>query len=678
MIRYQDLWMNNRISPFLVNGLLARSIVNLVSDSPGHLAKRRGINRAVTVGLRIGSAPYNIFQWTYTGGGGGTTLVAVGSNAIAFVNPLNSYLYTRTSAGVDGIWSQPGAGADIATSWGLATPTGSFITDYGVRQSFLDGGVYAYAACGYDATRRVYSPPMFGDSRTVGDDAFQLLYGPVYSIPITQTPAKPTGASHIRVFREQIQAISPATSWLRVRASRWGISGMRLVAENAAGGAGSIVNDTGADYVCIVANTNKQPSANPTFWAKLSTNAAGAWGAGTAYVANGAMVDEGGQGQGELLTFAHTVVPYGGAFAHFDGRMFYGTGLNIYYANPLCPETYAGNTTVQGAPLTPTLAATDDGLMAGEGRILLRSGAGNIVAIASCVDQGLALCQYGSWSLIRLGDGVSYGAAQDMLSVGCSSRQTVCQTPYGVLWLSPDGIALWTGQGPPAVLTRDWLDLYGTEIGAATDLSGAMAAYDFKRNRYVCAVPKAAGGFTIIVLHMDRLESQQFCMRTWTLAHTTPLVGMGWDPTTMEVVFYFFDGQQTYTAQVARDSSYKDIDQATGTTYQASLDLVWNGGEKEVLRNPTLTIVPYRATASSAQSVAVTMRGMPVDDAASGSARGPFTLTWGASEYSSKSIEMGVSGKLIKIGITHQDALPFDVQELQLGETSDMIMSRNG
>lgn len=202
--------MNNRASPLLA-GVQVRVALNAESVRPGHFSKRRGIaTGSITIDKVFGDeAPYRIISWNDAGDD--DRLIAFGANAIAFVNPLNGYLYARLAAGNGTIWTTAVAAA-YASAWGLGVPTQgatALKTDNldtagpTSISSALDGGAYAVAVTGYHNIRNVESPPLFLVSETVGglSTSLQWVPGPGWSLEWSDGGnVVCTGATHIRVY----------------------------------------------------------------------------------------------------------------------------------------------------------------------------------------------------------------------------------------------------------------------------------------------------------------------------------------------------------------------------------------------------------------------------------------------------------------------------------------------
>lgn len=442
--------MENKPSPFGLGRPQIALALNAESEGAGHFSKRRGVNTRATITSTFGStAPFSLFEHVY---GGTSYLIAVGADAIAFTSPFNGYLYSRTSSNAY-IGENPGHGswpAEIDSEWGIAAPSGPFTTNNVdgssvSHASALCGGAYAVAATCWNENRQLESGPLFATSLTTSGNGslsslIQYLPGPGRSIEIISAASKDAKASHIRAYVERLQLVDKSTNWLPVNSSRFGLLGMRGVYE------------------------------------------------GTSLPSRISGLEIGGG----FLPYSHTVVPQYTKVAEMDGRWFYGSGYLVVYSNPNCPETYAKTATVNSGPATPILAASENGILRGETTFTVKPSRGTITGFATAGDEMLVLCQYGAWPVLRNGDGATYGRGQAPYSHGTQSKATVCETPYGAMWLADDGIALWPGRGDPTIITREVLNLYGTEVDASADLSTACAAYDHKRNRYVVTIPTAS------------------------------------------------------------------------------------------------------------------------------------------------------------------------------------------
>jgi len=699
------LVMDNHAAPTLA-GVQVRVALNAESIPPGHFSKRRGISTPVTVAKVFGdAAPYRIISWKDTGGT--DRLIAFGSNAIAFINPLNGRLYARLAAGYGQIWSTPSS--QYATAWGLGAPTGSLQTDNvdsdgDTNTSALDGGAYIVAVTGYHSDRNVESPPLFLTSETavagaVLSQSLQWLPGPGWSLEWSTGSVACTGATHIRVYIERMHSISPSNKWIPVRVSQYGLHGMRCQRE--VSGATYQPGDAGRI-------TGLEPSDC-------------------------------------VLSYASAVCPYGHAFAWHDGRMFYGVNHHVYYSNPNCPETYAGRTTINSGPVTPILAETEQGQVRGEAHFVVEPTAGTITAIVAYADEMLVLCQYGGWQAIRMGDGISYGHSHHMFAVGCIAPATVCDTPYGAMWLERTGIAVWTGSGAPVVITRNVLDLGEKEVDAGSDLSGAFATYDYLRNEYLCVIPTAAksgtctalnttvvattnvftpacvgrniviadtGTFPIVryqsptrvlvtgtatctsktftiaasktalVLQAESLERdpQHPDVKLWTFGNTDDLIGIGWDQPNARVVFYY-DAATDY-GLAPTNAVFADATAAAGTgaeTYPFGLDL-WLAGDppQDVIRRPVVTLIADRASAGSqAQTMTALVMGQPVfDEMSRVTQEHVLAQSWAAGFYGALQFNAGVSGKLIHWNLRNEDAYGLDLMQLQFGTKAGSASER--
>jgi len=129
MIEIVEFGMDNRTSVLVAD--LTRLVVNAEFPALGRTALRRGLTTYDSADMQVGAAaPFRLFRWFV---GGTSYLIAVGSDAEGFVNPLNNYLYARDAAGLAGgrIYSDAEAvPTEVAALWGLAMPTAPVTTDF--------------------------------------------------------------------------------------------------------------------------------------------------------------------------------------------------------------------------------------------------------------------------------------------------------------------------------------------------------------------------------------------------------------------------------------------------------------------------------------------------------------------------------------------------------------------
>lgn len=608
--------MDDKTSPILngAEGLVQHLCLNGEMTRPGWYEKRRGLSTSVTVGQTFGSsAPFQIFRWTVDSTH--SAIVCVGSDAIAFMNPSNGYLYVRTS-GTAKIYSDPtNFATTVDTEWGLAEP-GAVKTSQSLAGSRMNPGLYVYAISNYDSARRVESPCSLGlTSGDVGYATDKLQYVPskAYQVEFKNLAAPDANASHVRVYRNRIAHFPSSGSGLQeVQADKSQYRGLRLIQEKA------------KDTPHVFDN------------------------------------DIGGQPTGALLTFAHTTVPFCKAVIRFDGRWFYGANPSLPYrvifSNPDCPETYAANTTFgSGGPaVTPTIGElAEDDLVPGEAIIDLPTAVGEIIAFASAGDQLLVLCQYGSWRIQRVGD-FGYGYARDPLSLGCVSRATVADSPYGTWWLAREGVVLWDGQSVPELVLRSRLNTAASETlfhGTFSSLAAACGAYSTRRSQYVVCVPQASSGQFLLCVQADMPLRNGYAYQKWTTALT--ITGMGSDPTTGEIVYRV--GASTFYS--ATDGSYQDKT-STLVSYAWGLDAWWARGGKDgyVSSNVVVNLMCYRSDVGNTQTVSVTVRGAPIPDESAGTSPGAHTLTLAANKRELVGTEQGVAGEAIHVSIRNTDA----------------------
>lgn len=622
--------MNTKGSPFLEGGLIQHLCLNGEMRKPGHFEKRRGISTSVAVGQTFGStAPYRVFRWTNASS---SAIVVVGSDAIAFVNPTNGYLYVRTS-GAAAIYSNPANFATIVdTAWGLAEPTAS-TTSQSVAGSRMNAGIYAYAISNYDETRRVEGPcSTVLVSTDVGYETDQLQYvpGKAYQVAFSDLASPDANASHVRVYRNRIAHFpSDNSGWQEVQADKSQYRGLRLIqekAKNTSGGGGGHAFDN----------------------------------------------DEGGQPTGALLTFATTVVPFCKASIRFDGRWFYGANPSLPYrvifSNPDCPETYAKNTTfgAGGPAVTPTLGElAEDDLVPAEAIIDLPTTVGQIVGFASAGDQLLVLCQFGCWRIIRVGD-FAYGYARDPLSLGCVSQATVAASPFGTWWLAREGVVLWDGQTVPELVLRNHLDTAASATlfhGTFSSLAAACGAFNVRRSQYIVCVPQAVSGQFLLCVQADMPLRNGYAYQKWTTSLT--IDGMGYDDTTGEVVYRISAG----TCWSATDATYQD-NTGAAASYDFGFDAWYaRGGERPlVLANQAVYLACYRNSVAAAQTVTLNVRAAPIADESAGTSTGNLTLSLGISARSLIGTIAGVSGEAWHVSVRNTDAYHLDLMALSIHE----------
>ena len=617
--------MNDKSSPF-EGGLIQHLCLNGEVRRPGYFEKRRGFATAVTLGATFGTAPYDLFRWTNASG---SALVAVGADALAFVNPSNGYLYTRTS-GASEIYSDPtNFATKVDTEWGLAEPS-AVTTTSSTAASRLAGGYYAYAISNYDATRNLDGPvsPVLAAH---DGDLLEGVSGPGQKVAFGDATLD-AKASHLRVWRNRILTFPKAsTGWYPLQADNLQFSGLRMIAEETK-------NTSGAG----------------------STHSVGD--------------DTGGQPYGPLLAFATTVAPRCKAVIRFDGRWFYGNDAanskpyRVVWSNPDCPETYAATTTfgTGGPTVTPALGELGpNGIVQGEAVIDLPPDMGEIVGFASAGDQLLVLCQYGAWRIIRVGD-FSYGYARDPLSLGCVSKATIADSPYGTWWLAREGVVLWDGQTVPELVLRNQLDPSASDATFHATLTGACAAYHVRRGQYIVCVPQVTSGQFLLCVQADQPFRNGYPFQKWTHGLPTAIDGMGYDHTTGEVVYHLATSGDCWSA---KDATYQD-GTASPASYAFGFDAWWaRGGERGlVLANQDVYLTCYRSSVTNAQTITLNVRAAPTVDTSAGSETGDVTLTLGANARPIVGNICGVSGEAWHFSVRNTDAYHLALLAMSVGE----------
>ncbi len=611
--------MDNKTSPMLRPGFVQTLCLNGEVRKPGHYQKRRGLATATTIDLTVGTAPFTVKRWINASAT--QYLVAVGADADAFVNPVNGYLYARTST-TEKIYSDPST--VVTSTWGLATPTTPPVTTRITSNSQLSSGTYAWIATMYDAARRVESPPTdWLATATAGTTLTQMeqLTGPTQAVNISTAmsglPA--TGGDYGRLYRSRVMTFpTAATGWNRTPVEKT----FSLVQTKAKSGASVPFDD-----------------------------------------------DLGGQPPSSIMTFANAVVPFATASIRFDGRWFYGTGYNVYFSNYDCPETYAGATTFRGVSITPYLGTTPDGLIAGRAEIQLPTEMGTVVGFAAKGDSLLVLCQLGAWRITRLGDGLTYGHSREAFHGGCVSRCTIADSPYGVWWLSRDGINLWDGESAPRLVSVGVLDVDGTDTPFYSTLSSACAAYDVRRNQYVVVVPSGAATQFLLCVQADLPIDNGLAMSKWVVDLDSVVTGMGYDPVYGEIIY-------TYNSKAVRPTDDVYYDEPTSQNAFTFGVAGWEFSP-DVVAHPGVRLTVFREYVAGAQTFAVTARGASLPDIADGSGTSG-TLTYAINGRQSQALSpMSVSGQAIYVSLMNTDANAMDMMAIELGESEDMGR-RNG
>ena len=365
----RDFPMENRASPLVARSHAVRLAKNGRLVAPGRYVKREGFTVTAAPTMQLGvTAPFRIFTWTVSGT---TYRIACGSDALAFVNPFNNWLYVRDAAS-DRMYSAPTT--EKATAWGLAAPAGLAALTRNSDFSSFAGGGYVYAISYFNHERNVESPGTFYVWSSYDHISLNDGYQAYVTVPAIASPA-----TRARVYRTQLFTQSHATGWSAVFRNDY--SGLRMFEEKSAAGA---------------------------------------------------FYDKGNQAESRLFDYATTTVPKCLIHTYFDGRHWYGTGFTLYFSNPACPETYPGEPTsvvaevqggihqAKGEIQIPPECGTITGLVAFGGTlmVLCQYGSWRLVAMdvpgfysvsydnlfVGCVSQAtIARSPVGLWWLAREG-----------------------------------------------------------------------------------------------------------------------------------------------------------------------------------------------------------------------------------------------------------------------------------
>jgi hypothetical protein len=613
--------------------------LNAELPAPGIARKRRGVVTDVDIDMFVGAvAPYRFFSWKAPNGT--TYRIVCGSDAEAFVNGFNNYLYIRDGAHTSGaIYSDAEAAPmQVAAAWGLDAPTTLGVmshADGAGNLSCLAAGYYRMAVASFDKDRWVESPALFlmGTERAglytaLHTDQMQQISGVSEVITV---PAITTTAAFVRVYRGNPMG-----------GSEWPLVMPHLI--------------TPFRYLRLVDE-------------KTLLEAAAGWS------------DHGGQVEGRVLDYATTVVPRCRSALFHDGRWWHtrttAGDYKVFYTRGICPEIYAA---VEHAILQEQAA----GLERGVAEFIVPTGCGPITGQVALGGEHLILCRYGSWPVQQAKEVGLYDVGRN-LWVGCTSEATVADSPWGIWWVAEEGIVLWNGQGPPQVLSLASLDIEDADTLFATDLSGAMATFDVKHRRYVCVVPKSGGGQIILTVQADLLPGE-FGLSLWTLSTDTAvglgtITGIGYDWAAGEVVFVFAAvGQNPMTAKTFKDACHRDgLDTGAGLAFDFKLE-PWalanqgGAGPGEQKADLGLRVIVHRDDVTASQSVAVALAGLKTtEEAGTPASTATGTITWAAGQYGPKRFPGGpVIGRMVRAVLTNTDIYPLEIREVQVGSGQEL------
>jgi hypothetical protein len=625
MIEERNFAMRQKASP-LGFRQVCRLALNGEQTAPGIFAKRRGITTTVTVDLVIGqTAPFRPIRWKI---GSNYYLVAVGSDSDAFLNPWNNWLYARSPTfltELSRIYSTPTY--VIKEPWGIAVPvvTGT-ATNLGTTGSLFGSGGYLYAVTAWNEILKVESEPVFieatGFPAVSGLETIKLVWiggmGWSATIPAVTPPANATA---IRYYRERMVA-------LRVSGSSYEVA---------------ITGD--ASHLRFI--DEKTDGATWT--------------------------DSGGQPLSRLLDYCYDVVPWAARSAPFRDGWLYLTATEspcthkLVKSNPMCPETYAGNK-------KSVIAETDAGLIQGQSEWAVPVDCGVPTGLAVQGGVALVLCDHGGWRFVDGRASGLYDLLQDHTWVGCVSAATIAHSPEGVWWLAKEGVVLWRGSdSQPEVITLDIIDTTDSDTPFATDLSGAMGAYDVARHEYKVIVPKSGGGQFLLTVRGDRLPNE-VVVGKWTFGASLPTVtGMGYDWYTDQVIYFFGAYNGPLTAKAETAATYTEG--ASASTYDFGVEEWWGevgGRAGETKRAVAVRIFLHRTDTTTAQTVNVTLQGLRTSEETTAPTATELTWKIGETEPKSKESATDILGRVVKVTLTNTDAKPLEFRCVQIGHPEEI------
>jgi hypothetical protein len=629
-----DFTMNNRDSA-LAGPALTTLVENAWWPGDGRCAVRRGITTTTTftINLTVGTtAPFTIIVWQV---GTATRYIACGANALAFINPRNNYLYTRT-ADAAVIYSDYNTtpGTIVSSTWGLDAPSVS-VTKLDLETSTVGGafapGFYACALSNWDETRQCESPATIATCEKLG-----------------------SGVPSYETSKLQI-----------VKTIQWGIGWP------AHGSIGSHARYYRARVLNADSLGSRLPEAVGSIWHLRMVN----------QLASGAFSDDGTLPDGQVLSYATDVVPFYKSIATFDGMYIYALGnatadaYKFIWTRQGCPEIYCGS-------FKSILADLGNQVVRGIAEGFVPTTCGTVTAVADLGGQTLILCQRGSFQIIRSEVPGCLSVNPDNLYVGCVSRQTIANSPYGLWWLSSEGVVLWQPGGQPRVVTAGIIDPDHADTDFAADLTSACGAFDVKNGHYVVRIPKDDGtqfalcvkpnfGETGVGLHVSK----------WTFGSTVPAItGMGWNWVTQQLMFCY---GTTPTCYAQSETAYRDSNAAgTLSSYNHVLEIVWGGQVKargDDLQNKhgvKVTVHAHRLDTTTAQTMSLSLRGMMSTLQSVGDTKTGLTLTWDAGDVDPQTISpQGLDGRMFEATLTQATGAvaPMEIRSIQIGTPTDEV-----
>ena len=652
--------MNAKGCPLALKEPVARLALNGWFPAKGRFRQREGFTSAITPTKVFGTtAPWRPINWTV---GGTTYIIRCGSDAIAFVNPANNYLYARTAGG-QAIYSDPTnmATADIATNWGMSAPSPDGGTSHtnalgNTTPSTFAGGGYLYGATSYNSVRMCESPITWLTSvdavaGIILSSSLQWLSGVGWSTEVCENQKHLGGPSD----------------------ESWSDTGMTCDAK------ADYVNFYRVERMSLAGNYVPVARGTPDFARRVLAQAASS---GTC----AHWTDTGGQVEGSVFDYCTDVVPFCKAVQFYDGRWFYGDtgGYTIYYTPGPNPETYGANDYSVYRDNWKTLTKA-------QGRIILPASAGPIVAFAARGGLLLALCKFGAWPIVQVpGRPGLYGHQPDSLQCGCVSQATIADSYVGVWWVAPEGIVLWNGTSNPEIVSRHVLDVWTGDYQFDTTLTGACGAYDQVHGLYVCAVPLASGAtgifamqaetFSYHLMHGDPLlhERDTRGMAYWSFDATFGTVtGLGFDEGTRKLIVVFTASGTV--SMLEQSSTFVD---GTSTAYAFGADILClaNDEKRKETKNEIAGLVyPHRLTPAEAQTMAVTVTPMRETDSPTTSPIAVGDLSWLAGECVPKPFGRQVGlARYYLVSLRKTDAYGMEIREVEFGtqkEIADKVLT---
>lgn len=353
---------------------------------------------------------------------------------------------------------------------------------------------------------------------------------------------------------------------------------------------------------------------------------------------------------------------------------------NLWISEVDAPEMVGRDQTVGGIQVSPILL--DDAVppYSGESRIPVRRDAGPIMALASVGSVTVVLCANQIWRLSGSGPG-TYALAPINENIGCVAPRSVVRTPYGLLWVSQEGITWWRGEEPD-IITKGWLDFDDSTSDVRWNrgkLRFALAAYDPAREQVEFAFPSFSGGGNDRILVLDvGLSSPSKPVFTWyspQLATGETITGMTTihPPTKAPFVLYTTSKGRTLFRSGSEDdnsstgASNKFVPSLTTTPWKVD---AWLGGKTSRLMHTNAGVRLTQDCAHnsvvacslwSRETARVPPSGLPQTV---GSTISCSSLRYGAGE-------LGVQGNFLYMRLRETASSAFALQDLFIGSDNE-------